>query len=393
MSSISRSFPKVMAITGVACWLMVWQQSVPACDLCGGPVPTLMEQFEKAEAVVGVSWSSARKPTRDEGGQTTYRIDTVLRDATGKLKVGSDVVIERYRRGKPENQFLLLATRGDGLEWGNPQDSTPALLNYLAGVPKSARGSNRLVYFLNFLESSDDEVAKDAYSELSNAPYAEIANLAPQLPREKLRKWVADPKTAQNRLALYGLMLGLCGREEDGAVLEKRILEPVTRNDFRMGIEGLVGGYLLLTGEKGLAKLEEAKLKDLEAPYSEVSAVMQAMRFLWSRVPDKVSKDRLRAAMRILLARPDMADLVITDLARWRDWSVQDQLAKLYGEGDYNLPSTRRAIIRFMIVSQRDRGDAKGEVPVHVKRGREYLDEIRKKDPKMVADVERFPIL
>ena len=46
-----------------------------------------------------------------------------------------------------------------------------------------------------------------------------------------------------------------------------------------------------------------------------------------------------------------------------------------------------------MLVSQKDMPANAKEIPEHVRRGREYLDAIRKKDPKMVADVERFPIL
>ena len=204
--------------------------SATACDLCGGPVPTLMEQFEKAEAVVAVAWSSANRSGERGTGQTTYKILRVLRDPTGKLKVGGEVVLDRYRRGKAESQFLLLATRGDGLEWGNPEESTPALIDYLGGVPRNNADHPRLAYFLKFLEHSDEQIARDAYSELSNAAYQDVAKLAAQLPREKLRKWVADQTTPQNRLALYGLMLGLCGQEGDGAVLERRILGRLGRS-------------------------------------------------------------------------------------------------------------------------------------------------------------------
>lgn len=394
MFDVRRDSLKVLAFLAVVLGIgTAFSRSTWGCDLCGGPVPTLMEQFEKADAVVAVAWSSGRRPSENVTGQTTYRILKVLRDSTGKAKVGDELTVDRFRRGTTNHQFLLMATRGDGLEWGNPEPSTPALVDYLAGAPREAPGNSRLPYFLKYLEHADEQIAKDAYSELSNAPYQEIAKLSSQLPREKIAKWVTDAATPQDRLALYGLMLGLCGRESDGPVLEKRILQSVEKGDFRLGIQGLMGGYLLLTGERGLEKLELAKLKDPEQPYSEVFAVVQAMRFMWVRAPGKIAPDRLRASLRILLTRPDMADIVITDLTRWRDWSIQERLVQLYGQGDYNLPSTRRAIIRYLLVSQRDAAAGAKEVPVHVTRGKEFLEAIRKKDPKMVADVERFPVL
>jgi hypothetical protein len=97
--------------------------------------------------------------------------------------------------------------------------------------------------------------------------------------------------------------------------------------------------------------------------------------------------------MRILLDRPEMADLVIMDLTRWKDWSVHDRLMEMYANKDL-AKSVKRAIIRFMLRSSTDDSvDQNGQVPPHVAKGLNALRELREKDPQTVREAERFFIL
>jgi hypothetical protein len=117
---------------------------------------------------------------------------------------------------------------------------------------------------------------------------------------------------------------------------------------------------------------------------------MQALRFMWTYGGERVTKDRLRASMRGLVDRPEMADLVIADLARWKDWSVQKKLREMYGAEEYNIPTIKRAIVRYMLASIKDAPSGAGTVPDHVKLGQKYLEELRDRDPRTVQDVERY---
>lgn len=377
----------------LGCLVLGLAPRLPACPFCSAPVLTLVEQYEKADAVAVVKWVSSQPPEKERAGKTNYAIQQVLHDASGKLKAGDSIVLDRFRAGKPTTEFILLGTKGDVLEWSSPLEATPQLVPYLTGVPKGKSGESRLAYFLQFLEHPNDDIAADAYAQFANAPYKEILPLSRQFPREKLRQWILSPTTQPTRLGLYGLMLGLNGSAEDALAMEKKILEPMKKDDFRLGIDGVMGGYLLLTGGHGLQVLKEAKLLDTKVPFAEVYSVMQSLRFMWQYGNGRIPQEELRGAMRLLIHRPEMADLVIADLARWRDWSVQERLFELYGEGEYNVPSTRRAIIRYMIVSQRDIPAGSKAPPAHVTRGKELLEKIRQRDPKLVADVERFPPL
>ena len=152
-----------------------------------------------------------------------------------------------------------------------------------------------------------------------------------------------------------------------------------------------MGGYLLIMKDKGLDVLDEHKLANKKVPFSETFAAMQALRFMWTYGAGKIAPERLQKSMRILLDRPEMADLVIADLARWKDWTIQDKLMAKYGEGEYNIPSIKRAIVRYMLVSSKDVAAGGGAPqPAHVANGQKLLEELRKKDPKTVSEAERF---
>ena len=208
-------------------------------------------------------------------------------------------------------------------------------------------------------------------------------------------------------------MLGLCGDNHDAQLLADKISQKT--EDFRIGIDGLISGYLLLTGPTGLDHIDDWKFKDRKVPFSETYAAMMGLRFMWQYASGRIPSERLQQSMRILLDRPELADLVIADLARWNDWSVQDRLMQIYGKGDYNIPSIKRAIIRYMLASTQTKsaavasttvtgtasgaqsagGPASGNPPhdvshEYVERGKRYLDQLRKRDPKTVKEAERF---
>jgi hypothetical protein len=382
----------IMALSALA---VIASLSIPAkaCPFCSAPSLTLSEQYTKADAAVLVQWVGGEMPKAEQAGNTTFEIVEAPRAPFKSLERGKKITIDRYRAGKKGDLALLLGskTKGEAIEWGSPLDVTLASYKYIIEAPAlDSPPEKRLVYFLKFLEFSDPNVAGDAYGEFANAPYKDIVPIAKEMPRDNLRKWIVSPEVPSTRIGLYGLMLGLCGTPEDIPLMEKKIVE--STEDFRLGIDGVIGGYLLLTGEKGLDVIEKSKLVDKKVPFSETYAAMQALRFMWTYGNGRIPGDRLKASMRVLLDRPELIDLVIADLARWKDWSLQARLIKLYGTEEYNVPSIKRAIIRYMIASTKDvpSGGAAGDPPQHAVEGAKYLQALREKDPKMVSEAERF---
>ena len=367
-------------------------KTAQACPFCSAPSLTLSEQLVQADTAVLVKWVEGKKTDGRTPGSTTYEIVDINKGSKATLKKGQKILLTRFRPAKKGDLYLLLGSKSVNVEWGSPLEVSKAGYNYITKAPNPEQPvQKRLLYFLNYLEFPDMLVSNDAYAEFANAPYKDITAISKKMPRERIRKWITSSATPQTRLGLYGLMLGLCGKPEDAALMKKVIL--ATSDDFRLGIDGVMSGYLLLTGEEGLDLLDESKLNSTKkVPFSEIYAAMQALRFLWTYSPKTVEKERLRKSMRNLLGRPDLADLVIADLARWKDWSVQTRLMKIYGKKDYDIPSIKRAIVRFLLVCANDvkDGTPKAKIPMHVTSAKEHLAQLEKIDPKTIRNAKRF---
>jgi hypothetical protein len=363
-----------------------------ACPFCSTPSLTFSEQYSKADAAVLVQWVGGEVPKGDKLGTTTFEIVQAARAPSASVQKGKKITLDRYREGKKGDLALLLGSRikDEVIEWGSPLDVTEASYKYIVQAPSlEAPPEKRLAYYLKYLEFADPDVAADAYSEFAGAPYKDVVALTKEMPREKLREWIVSSNVSPARIGLYGMMLGLCGTPSDLPLMEKKIVENV--DDFRLGIEGVMGGYLLLSGEKGLEVIEKTKILDRKVPFSETYAAMQALRFMWTYGNGVIPAERLKETMRRLLERPELADLVIVDLTRWKDWGLQERLYKIYGTEEYSIPSVKRAIIRYMIASTKDVPAGSGEsTPGHAVEGARYLELLRDRDAKMVNEAEKF---
>ena len=359
-----------------------------ACPFCSAPEMTLAEQFFQADLALLGKWKGGEPAKGEKPGTTEYEIVEVSRDPLKTLKAGDMLTLPRHRAGKPGDLCLLLGTKGTTVEWV-PLDVTEEGYKYIAQSPPIQKpAAERLKYYVKHLESKDPMVAADAYGEFGMANYKDLLAIRDQLPHDTLRKWVESPDTPSIRLGLYGLMLGVCGNADDAAMMEKKIV--VSTQDYRLGIDGVMGGYLLLTGDKGLQVIEKTKFEDEKVPFSELFAALQAVRFMRGYGTDVIPEERLKASLRLLLDRVDIADIIIADLARWKDWSVQDRLMEMFESEKYSVPSIRRAIVRYMHACTKDMPKEATQKPDHVAAAEKHLAELRERDPKLVKDVERF---
>ena len=391
-----------------------------ACPFCSAPSLTLSEQAAQSDVVLLAAWKSGSKGLPDEPGSkatTTFEIRKALK---GPFKAGETVTLAGYQPAEVGELYLLTGINSDLVQWDIPTAFTEKAFDYVvkAPPPQTADGEKipareRLDYYIPFLEAPDQVIANDAYGEFANAPYEEIVAVKEHLNAKELREWVLDPETPPARLGLYGLLLGLSGDQQDAQAMEKLIAKPTS--DFRIGLDGVMSGYLLLTEEPGLKLVRELKLENefivnakgdpikdgegekVPVPFSETYAAMQAVRFMWDYGNGRIGPDPLRETMRVLLERPELADLAIADLARWQDWAIMERLFKLYDAEAYQIPGIKRSIIRYFDAAMKDVPEDAPEnpkaVPEHVKQAREYYAAIKKKDPEVVKSVEQFLIL
>lgn len=372
--------------------ILVGLRTAEACPICGQPTVTLSERYARAEAALLVSWVSAKVSDAEKVDSTTYEIVEISRAGDGKWKKGERLTVDGYHEGKPGSLVLLMGNKTESgkIKWDNPPvDVSETSYQYIIQAPSPEISiSKRLEYFVRFLEYPDPTIANDAFSEFVNAPAEEIAAVASKFPREKLRRWLVDEKLPLARQAGYGLMLGHCGNSDDARFLEKRILD--TSGERRFGIEGLMVGYLLLTKEAGLEVIERTKLRNAMGNEGEALAAQVAIRYFWTYGNGSIPRFRLVTAIRILLDNPTLSLTALTDLTRWKDWELQPRLMELYGTKGYDDAEMKTAIINFLIASTKDVPKGAESVPEHAREAEEFLSRLRERDPKLVAQAEKF---
>ena len=274
----------------------------------------------------------------------------------------------------PDTQFISKSSLAvsELISWNDVSQVSSETVEYLRRLPgKFVDHSDRLRFYLTYLEHPEPMVAIDAWAEFGNSTYDQVRSVRKDMPKGQLRAWIADPSTSPERLGLYGMMLGLCGEASDADFLLSQIFESplpvigeamfceqfsgipgsallrtIESTDLaspkvQFGSEGLLGGYLLLAGEHGLDTL------DAKFATSEVIAYSycQALQFVWTYEPTLMDPDRLRLSMRKLLAADQIQSTAIINLCRWEDWDVLPHLQSSFESIEDD--ASKRAVIEF----------------------------------------------
>ncbi|MEZ5940976.1 MAG: hypothetical protein R3C18_06265 [Planctomycetaceae bacterium] len=363
-------------------------ESATGCEFCLVPTLTLTEQVKQSKAAVIAEWKSATRPVGDEVGQTEFVVRQILVDADGLLLENESLTVNEFISGTGGAPFLLINdSTKDVLAWTHPQKLSRESREYISRAPSfEVSATTRLRYFLRFLEHPDQDIAIDAYGEFARASYEDIKTVSAEFNPVLLRTWLSDASRDATRRGLYGLMLGCSGGPEDARFLEAIIVQPT--REFRLGIDGMMAGYLLLTKSNGMFVLDKAILDNREVANSEVAALIKAMRFLWDYDPQCVPRPQLQKAMRKLLTRSEFVELTIADLARWQDWETTALLPQLLADPQNNFPPTRRAIVRFLLAATSEQNES---ITVQQRAlAQQILDDLDRHDPGLVKDAKRF---
>ena len=230
------------------------------------------------------------------------------------------------------------------------------------------------MYFQDFLESSDEMLARDAYDEFARAPYKDVIELREQMNHAQLVAWIKDPDIPASRRRLYLTMLGVCGDRTDADMLEGML-----RSDDRKlksGLDAMIACYLRLRGADGLALIEELYLRNKETEYADTYSAIMALRFHGEET-DVIPRKRIGKSMHVMLDRPELADLVIVDLARWEDWSVMDRLVELFKNADDKSSWVRVPVVRYLMACPKDEA-------------KKHLDDLEKIDAGAVRRAKTF---
>jgi len=356
--------------TAVLSSVLAMVMVIPAnsCPFCSAVALTFTEQMDSSDLVVIACLDS--EPEGEDKTQlprAMFKVSNILKGEEF-MKVGQEfkaVVVSR--KIKIGDSFLVMGNGTDSINWTTPQLVSRAVVKYLQqldGLPK--KGADRLAFFAGYFEHEESMLAYDAYDEFARAPYADVKALKDRIQPEQLLGWLQDPDVMKSRKRLYYTLLGVCGGKDQLPFLEE-VIKSGDR-DKQSGLDALIACYLTLTGDAGVPLIEETFLKNPNAEYIDVFSTISALRFHGTE-SDQLSKPRIVEALRYVLDRPKMADMVIPDLARWEDWSVMERLVKMFKESDTDETRwVRTPIISYLQACPKEEAKT-------------YIEALRKIDP------------
>jgi hypothetical protein len=321
----------------------------PGCEAIGATFSEEMAAMDVAVICRLAKVPPADKPDADEAGgeipKATFEVLRVLK-GDGLVKIGHKFETLYFGDGKAGASFFVMGINPPKVSWSTPLPVSDPVVKYLAAIQSLPKeGSERLKFFLNYLEHEDEHLARDAYDEFARAPYPQVKALKEHLDHKQVLAWVTDKQVPSVRRRLYWVMLGVCGGERDLPLLEERMRS--SDREARAGLDMIISCYLTLKGENALKLIEELFLANEKADYADTYAAILAIRFHANDFGE-LKKEPLIKSLHMVLARPELADLVIPDLAKWQDWTAIDKLFDLYKNADPKTSWVRVPVVNYL---------------------------------------------
>ena len=343
-----------------------------SCPFCSAASQTLRQESLSMDAVAIATLVTDGRIDID--GNATFLVERVLRGES-LLEKGQKVEANYFGPGKTEKKFLLLGVDPRNLVWSSPLPLSADAEKYIEALQKLPEDPvARLEFFQKHFEHPDSLLARDSYDEFALAPYEDVKKLKSKMDHEQLMEWIRDPAISPDRKRLYYTMLGICGTKADAVEFESMIRS--SDPDKRAGLDALIASYLMLQGPEGLELINEQFLANRKATYPDVYASVMALRFHGTEA-DAIPKESILVSMRHLLSAPDLADLVIPDLARWGDWSQIDRLCELFKTANDDNSWVRVPVVNYLRACP-------------LPEAKERLVELEKIDPKAVKRAATF---
>ncbi len=359
-----------------------------ACPFCAATSQTLSEEMTAADAAVLAQLVSM--PDAEAGdeagpgdpamGESIFRVKRVLRGQE-HVAEGSEIKALHFGEADKDTVFLLNGQLLPDLKWGTPIPLASRAEEYvgkLLSLPE--KGGARLAFFQEYFEDEDPVLAQDAYDEFARAPFDDVKELKDQMHHDRLVAWIKDPEISPSHRRLYLTMLSVCGGPDDLPMLEEMMRSDDRR--VKAGLDAMIACYLTLEGPEGMPLVEQLFLDNKDAEYADTYAAIMALRF-HGQETDVIPKERLLEGLRHMLDRPELADLVISDLARWEDWSVRDRLVELFKTADETSSWVRVPVINYLQACAKQSQQYGDEAEAAIK-------ELEKIDPSAVKQAQTF---
>ncbi|MFG0264692.1 MAG: hypothetical protein ACF8AM_05990 [Rhodopirellula sp. JB055] len=335
----------LQAVWVLAAMVCAWTTPAMACPFCSALAPTISDDLDTSSAAVLTTCESIHQ---DQDGFYLYRMRVVEVVKGGRELAGSVIEVASIDELSKDDLFWHIGFGEDSINWVFPKPMSREATAYLRGLTTLPdQGPDRMEYFLRHLRHADDVVAADAYNEFAEATLEDIAALSDQLDREWVIGQLRDASVPVHRRRLCWTFLAQCGTTADASLLDELLKRRQEDATFDPGMDAAIGCYLSLAGTPGLARIERDYLANPEASYLDTFAAVAAIRVHGTELSVH-SRERLATALRHVLKQPALADLVISDLARWEDWSAIDRVAELFVEATEETRFVKTAAVLYL---------------------------------------------
>ena len=380
MTRIRLTWIAAAGLLATALTVSIVARPLAACPFCSAIALTFAEEINGADvAVIArlVEMPPDSKKAGTLGGDAKAKFE-ILEVLKGEKALGKARKFEALYFGREPvgATFLVMGVEPPAINWATPVPVSERGRAYLAkSVHLPKEGPERLAFFQDYLQDEDEMLSRDAFDEFAKTPYGGLKEIKDILHHDKIVGWVQNPKIEPSRKNLFWMMLGICGKPEDLELFEQKI----RAEDKQIKSNALLASYLTLKAPDGLKLLEDLFLKKADADYIDTYATVIAIRFQ-GQEEKIIPQARLLEALRYMLDRPELADLVITDLGRWQDWTVMDRLVELFKNADEKSIWVRVPVISYLRACP-------------LPEAKEYITELAKIDPDAVKRASSlFPL-
>ena len=333
-----------LLLTTAAVLVLGFGNAANGCPFCQGVQQTIRQQSLAMDAVVIASSLDGDLTRNLKTGAVKMKVERVIKGGE-HVKVGQTLDAIYYGKVAVGRRFLLSGVDPPNLQWSCMAVS-PRSEEYIVKASEIKDDPvERLKYFRNYLEDEESLISRDAYDEFASAPYDVIQKIGPLMERERLINWVQQPEIGADRKRLYFTMLGVCGGKDDLPMLESLLRSPAKSTNG--GLDALIACYLTLAGESGLPLVNELFFTNPKTPFPESYAAIMAIRFHGTD-GGVIPRSALLESLHHVLGREQLADMVIPDLAKWKDWSQIKRLTKMFREADEENNWLRVPVINYM---------------------------------------------
>jgi hypothetical protein len=371
-----------LLLTALPCPAATPRAARPVAEVraCSFQPTTLRQELQGA---VGVFYGTLTRATRNNpdtgtgNGITDFVIEKAL-VTPPFLKGETTITLDRYAPTAGNTNFVIFFDLVNGKidpYRGIPVKKNSNLPTYLAGIlkVKDEKPAKRLRFYFDYLNHPEPEIAYDALQEFSRSEYKDDREMAARLPGDRLAVWLRDPKTPRHCIGLFAFLLGHCSQNKEQ---DARLLRICLNEDLRTGIDHVLLGLVLLQPKQGWQEVLNL-LRDPSADFLRRYAALRAVRFLKEQRPDLVSAEELVKGVTVLVDQPDITDLAIEDLRKWKCWDLTDRILALQSRQGFEDGHIRRAMLRFALRSP-------------TRAAKRFVEEQRKSDLQLVEDMEEL---